>query len=196
MLIHNHAEDLSVTAKYDPPKDFISLSRNEVSASNDFYYGVSPCLDKRELMHCISNLELQSIDRFNNYVKKHGDWFMMHSEHKEYLFPLAKYIVICMASHFGIRIKMDYKTYGDLLCFLTECGYSDSNIKTMLSYTGNGTNSIQPEDPVLTIKGCPTDVIIRFLNRYKYHYLCKEKAIPLIDIKTGKNRKKQLKRGK
>lgn len=144
-LIHDHKEDLSITAKYDPPESFLTLSGEMCSSSSDFYYGVSPCLDKRELIRCISNFELKNMERLNDYINKHGDWFMVHSCQKEYLFALAKYIVVCMASHFGIRIKMGSHIYKELLCFLHDCGYSDDSIKTMLSYSESSTQSRKRE---------------------------------------------------
>ena len=195
LLIHDHKEDLSITAEYDPPENFVSLSSDKAATSNDFYYGVSPCLDKDELIRLISNFEVKTADGLNEYIDKHGDWFMMHSNQADYLSALARYIVICMASHFGIKIKMEPSIYDEFRDYLKDRGYSDAGIKTMLSYT-EGWNKVKtkreqelrPKDSFLTIKGCPTNEVLRFLERYKYIYLCDEDAIPLIDTKTGKKK--------
>ena len=194
ILVHAYKENMSITAKYDPPENYVSLSEKGLSSLNDFYYGVSPGLDPGELIRCISNLELLTADALSNYISQHGDWFMVRNTQKDYLPALARYIVICMASHFGIRIKMNSYVYNDLLCFLKERGYSDDNINAILSYsekwnasTAIETEKLWPKESYLTIKGCPTDEVICFLKRYRYHHICNEQAIPLID-KSGKEK--------
>ena len=187
MLVHATEEDLSVTAKYDPPKSYYSLSEGEVSCQDGFYYGVSPCLDKQEIVRCVSNLELLSEKKTKEYISSHAEWFMAHSNQKDYLAALARYIVVCMASHFGIRIKMSPQKHIELIDYLTkECKYSINNLKVLLSFSEEEKRPLRPKDSVLTIKGCPTEEIIRFLDKYRYRFLCGDNAIPLVDMKTGK----------
>ena len=189
LLIHDHQEDLSITAKYDPPQDFVSLGDEAPSDADAFYYGVSPCLDRQELMRCISSLEVQDAQALEAYVHKHGDWFMIHSAQKVYLPALAKYIVICMASHFGIRIQMEEQVYRAFLNFLQDCGYSAASIKTMLSYSQKADSAqsreSKPKESVLTIRGCPTAEVLRFLEQYEYRRASGESGILRIDGKGG-----------
>ena len=186
MLAHAHEEDLSITAKHDPPDSFVTLSGDGSTISDGFYYGVSPRLDKQELVRCISNLELQNADGLNSYIANHGDWFMTHPAQEEYLPTLARYIVICMASHFGIRIKMEQQKYSEFDHFLTACGYSPESKKTILSYSKDQGQATHTEHPILTIKGCPSEKMISFLDRFKYKHLCKTDGnpIPLYDNET------------
>ena len=185
-LIHDHKEDLSVTAKYDPLKKFCSIS----GTSSSSYYGVSPLLDREELVSCISKMEIQNENGLKEYITNHGEWFMVHCDQEEYLFPLAEYIVVCMASHFGIRIKMDQEIYQKFRSFLKEKEYSDESIGTMLSYSESTDKSkpLVPEESYLTIKGCPTKPIIEFLSKYKYRFLDGDQAIPLNDANKGKKK--------
>ena len=160
MIVQAYDEDLSVTAKYDPPEQCVSLSGNV--DPDRFYYGASPRLDGREIIRAISNLELQSADGLHSYLDDHDDWFMMHPNQSEYLYAMAEYIVISMASHFGIRLGVEKDAFADLQTYLTECGYSCAEVSSLLSYDQNG------EQPYLTIRGCPTEELLSYLSRFSY----------------------------
>lgn len=187
MLIQTSGEDLSFIAKYAPPESSVSLAESSQTDLNDFYYGVSPCLDSKELIRCISEWELRTADMLHAYIKKNGKWFMVHTDQKDYLPSLASYIMVCMASHFGIRIAMDPQAYQAFVGYLkNDCGYSDQAIQTMISYSEHERGNIKPSRPVLTIHGCPTDKVISYLEAFRYEYMQEEDAIPLFNQATKK----------
>ena len=161
MLVQAYEEDLSVTAKYAPPETWVSLGKTPSKSEKEFYYGVSPLLDGPELIRIISKLDLLTPDALDKYIDSHGEWFMAHAEQKEILPALSRYIVVVMASHFGIQIKTDGGKYVEFLKFLTEnCGYPHEAIKTMMSY--------DEKTEILTVYGCPTVEILEYLDKFSY----------------------------
>lgn len=163
MLVQAYDEDLSVTAQYDPPEEFVSLGRGETGDADLYYYGVSPCLDGRELVRCISGLAWQTCDGLSGYLEEHGQWFMVRPQQGEYLPALARYIVVCMASHYGVRIAMNRAQYDRLQAVLAGQGYAPAEIQTIIPYQEHwGT------EPFAVVKGCPTRELVAYLEGYRY----------------------------
>ena len=163
------AEKLSVVAKYDPPTEYLTLADStddHLSHSRNvdgYYYGVSPCLDAKELVRLVSSLGLQTEQNLRDYMYTNGKWFSAHCDQGKFLEPLAAYIVVCMASHFGIRMKIGNNYYDQLIKQLHAAGYSDDGIDAFMSLDVKmaGYRCVK-------IKGCPTDVLLRCLGRYRY----------------------------
>ena len=163
------AEKLSVVAQYDPPSEYLTLAGSSdkhllLSCDvDDYYYGVSPCLDAKELVRLVSSYGLQTMQNLHDYIRKNGKWFSVHRDQFKFLEPLAAYIVVCMASHFGIRMKIRDDYYGQLRAQLQADGYSGDGIDAFMS-AGDSVAGYR----CVKIKGCPTDVLLKCLKQYSY----------------------------
>lgn len=156
MLLQAYDEDLSVTARHTPPDAFCSL--DEKALPKEYYYGVSPHLDGKELVEQISSLCWQTAESLDRYVSSHGGWFMAHPWQKDRLRALAVYIVIVMASHYGLRILMDSEQEAALRDCLRMNRYSDAEIGAVLSR----------EEGLTVIYGCPTAPLLDHLRRFRF----------------------------
>ena len=166
MIIHPFDEKLSVIAKYSPQSRYYTLKAGKAELSTDpagFYYGVSPCLDTNQIMKQISCLEINTCDGLMNYIDKTDGWFSVHEDQRGYLKPLAAYIVVCMASHFGIRIETDSNEYERIKNILLAKGYSKSGVGLVLAYD----DSIAGH-PFMTIKGFPMREVLDSLDGISY----------------------------
>lgn len=152
-------EKLSVVAKYDPPEDPVALS----GGVEDYYYGVSPVLDAGKVSKLVSSLVLQKEADLSRYIHENGNWFSTHGDQKRFLEPLAAYIVVCMASHFGVRIEVGVAEYKQLKCQLREAGYSDPGIDVLMER-----DTSLKGHPYVKLRGCPPYALLKCLGRYKY----------------------------
>lgn len=176
-LVQSFQEKLSVTAQYDPPEHYCALSGKlepedrSLTSGDDFYYGVSPLLDSRELIRCVSGQSISSEDELEEYIWLHHNFFMLHSGQEKYLLPLAKYIVVSMASHFGIRIRMDEKQYKALYEQLknpSSKGQDDSSKEPLSQESLDTLFSYDKEDRILTVYGCLPAAVSKKLRESCY----------------------------
>lgn len=156
---------LAVTAKYSPPVDetgeplYAMLDRKlkpvRGRKSNDYYFGVSPELDAAAIVKAMSELRFSNQNKLDSFIAEHGSWFMLHWARREHLAGLARLVVISMASQFGIRIRTDDEMFVDA-------------VKKAAGRKENP--SVFYENGTLTLRGCPTDEILKVLrsNRYRY----------------------------
>lgn len=182
MIIHPFDDKLSVIAKYSPRNRYYTLKAGKAVLSTDptcFYYGASPCFDTNRIMGLISRLEIYTGDGLMNYIDRTDGLFSVHEDQREYLKPLAAYITICMASHFGIRIETTYNEYERIKNILREKGYSETGIGLVLAYDESIVGL-----PFMTIKGFPIREVLDFFDGFKY-----EK----VDVTAIKGEKGQVK---
>ena len=166
MIIHPFDEKLSMIAKYSPPSRYYTLKAGHAVLSTDpagFYYGVSPCLDTNTIMELISCLEIDTCDGLMNYIDGTDGLFSVHEGQMAYLKPLAAYITVCMASHFGIRIEATRNEYERIKNTLRAKGYSETGVGLVLAYD-DGIDGY----PFMTIKGFPMREVLDSLGEFRY----------------------------
>lgn len=187
LLFASFGGKLSVTAEYRPPQKYCVLGSDlnpimvetKDGNNNYFYYGVSPFLDNRIIMECISGLRITNEKELDIFVKKHCDYFMLHAGQEDYLVDFAKLITITMLSHFGIKIKAEAQQYHSLVRELQNedaIRFSSDSIKTFLHF--------DEESGVITVSGCPASQLIERLD--KYSYVVTEEKIGKKNVKSIK----------
>lgn len=155
---------ITVTSTYNPniwgDKEFCTLDQNlESQPCTDysyFYYGASPKLNSSLIMNAISNLELTTVEKLNEFIASHSNYFMLHTGHEDYLLPMAKHIVLAISYNYGIVLR-----------------FTDSIPAEIRKEAASNPVflEIKVEEPTLTIRGCPTKELLDILSSYRYVHL-------------------------
>lgn len=177
MVVQSYEEDLSVIGQYKKPCEYFVLDSqlNPIWESNEknsdeYYYGVSPCIDSKTIVECVSNLRFSTLSKIRQYLIENRNFFMVQEQQKKYLKYLAEYILVVMSSHFGIKVQIEEELYKELLKYLEidkkmiayndEMDYMEKALEPMGHYNH--------QRKILTIYGCPTEKLLSFLERYYY----------------------------
>lgn len=174
-IVQSYKHDLSVCAKYQAPKEYCvlinnneqlkpvnigSLSLTEREDRGEFYYGVSPKLDSKTLLDLFSHRIITSRQDLDNFVLRNCELFALHENQKDYLPYVAKYIVVSMANHFGLRLGFNESQANGLMGELEKKLYSHEAIRTILKY--------DKQNQCLIVYGFPTEEVLSVLGKYKY----------------------------
>ena len=138
-----------------------------------YYYGVSPRVDSAEIRKFVSKHD-ESIEGFLN---RHCKDFMLPdtgpngNSNKKLLPALAKYIVICMMSNFGLRFVMSEAQREEIENDLrSQKGFSSESLSVIWSVEPivDGTAENAGKDCVVTVKGRPFGRLFKWLKGYRY----------------------------
>ena len=114
-------------------------------------------------MKLISGLKITTGDALIKYLDSTDGLFSVYEDQRDFLKPLAAYIVVCMASHFGIRIETSAVEYRRIKDAMLEKGYSEAGVGQVLAYDDS-----VARHPFMTVKGFPMQEILDFLGGLKY----------------------------
>ena len=185
LILPSQDGELSVMGVYSPEafhERYITLNQSlEPIFCEDFksfYYGVSPNLDSELIINAISGLELKNEESLNKFISAHSSLFMLHDGQQDYIAAIAKYIVIAVAMNYGIILEFDDET--------TVNAIIESSSLNALQYKKDTTNKKR-----LTVCGCPTDSLLKTLEKYQYDHIeknifqavpCDEQGASIFDI--------------
>ncbi|MBQ5967972.1 MAG: hypothetical protein IJL60_09405 [Clostridiales bacterium] len=187
-IVQSYKHDLSVCAKYQAPGSYCvliddngklkgasinDLSPQEKAERGEFYYGVSPKLDSKKLIKLLATRRVKTSKDLGDFVRDNLSLFALHENQKNYLPSVAKYIVVCMAHHFGLRLGFNKRQTDEIIEALENKGYSREAINTLLKY--------DDQNKCLVVHGFPTIELLGILNDYKYSRR--------IETKEGKKKK-------
>ncbi|MBQ2110257.1 MAG: hypothetical protein II191_00770 [Clostridia bacterium] len=167
MLVQAYDEDLSVTGKYAPPRERVvfgdGLAPVTVERADEeapFYYGVSPLLDTGTVMRLLSRAAIFTPEALDGFIAEKKEWFMLHAGQGEYLLPMARYIVLSVAAHFGLRVSVSGELYTCLEEQLKGAGLSGRALAAMLAY--------DEKKAVVTVRGFITEQLLDILNGFSF----------------------------
>ncbi len=175
-------EKLSITAKYAPAdracpwpreKGYVCLDGSDIRSApvvvtdpEEWYYGVSPSLNKIIIKKAISSLRFASPEGLDAFIAEYASWFSLHADQAGFLLGFARNAVLAFASRFGIRLRIPGTLLGnaeerdDLSCFVPPAAKAEKDEK--------GEGGAGEEDILLTIYGCPTERMLKVLAKWKY----------------------------
>lgn len=164
--------EVAVVAKYAPNffgNTYFTLNAqlNAVACEDwtAFYYGASPELNSSMVVEAISALKFKNEFGLQNFISEHARLFMVHKGQEKFLLPLAKYIVLCFAYNYGIKI--DFK--------------DESLAKSIFESSGMIGNFLKLKGSVLTIHGCPCEQFLSLLRKYKFTKPNGQKSLVISD---------------
>ena len=164
LLVMALEDNLSVTAKYTPAdgeKQYMRLNLDlepvEAEDPDLFYYGVSPALDNSLIISAISGLRLTDATGLDAFISENCGLFMLHKDQLSYIADMARYIVISMASNFGVCLRMTQKEYDRLVSVSGD--FSPTTVRVSESENGRVT---------FKICGCPTSDMLRAMEGLRF----------------------------
>lgn len=167
MLVQAYDEDLSVIGKYDPPGErvvfdeaLVPVTVEKADNEEPFYYGVSPRFDTWTVMRLLSCARIFTPEALDGFIKEHREWFMLHAGQGEYLLPMARYIALSVAAHFGVRAFVSGELYNELAGRLAGVGLSGRSLAAMLTYDA--------KKAVVTVRGFISQQLLDILNGFSF----------------------------
>ena len=166
--------EFPVIGKYRKPSEIrtvvVTLDKNlcPVQINNDdFYYGVSPKLNAQLISDAIVNGRFRSELELDCFIKEHCSLFMLYNWQATYLLDFARYVVLAVASKYGIKIKWD-----DI--FSSIIAKYDPFSKILVK-----------QNNILKVCGCPTIEIENAFNNFNLYFEKNRNGIWEITQKQG-----------